>query len=55
MKRWLERLRVRRSITEELEAHLEEKAAALMESGAQMIASGRIPMPDVMAALDETE
>ncbi|HEY7174263.1 MAG TPA: DUF6325 family protein [Micromonosporaceae bacterium] len=30
-------------------------AAALMESGAQLIASGRIPMPDVMAALDETE
>jgi predicted permease len=33
MKRWLERLRVRRSITEELEAHLEEKTAVLMESG----------------------
>src|SRR5262252_11083241 len=33
MKRWLERLRGRRSIAEELEAHLEEKAAALMESG----------------------
>src|SRR5215472_15300990 len=33
MKRWLERLRVRRSITEELEAHLEEKTAALIDSG----------------------
>src|SRR5215831_2459027 len=33
MKRLLERLRVRRTIAEELEAHLEEKAAALMESG----------------------
>jgi hypothetical protein len=33
MKRLLERLRVRRSIGEELEAHLEEKTAALMESG----------------------
>jgi len=33
MKRLLERLRIRRSISEELEAHLEEKTAALMESG----------------------
>jgi hypothetical protein len=30
-------------------------AAALLESGAQLVASGRIPVPDVMAALDETE
>jgi Family of unknown function (DUF6325) len=28
-------------------------AAALMESGAQLVASGRIPVPDVMAALGE--
>jgi predicted permease len=33
MKRFLERLRVRRSIAEELDAYLEEKTAALMESG----------------------
>jgi predicted permease len=33
MKRLLERLRIRRSIGEELDAHLEEKTAALMESG----------------------
>lgn len=33
MKRLLERLRVRGSIAEELEAHLEEKTAALMEEG----------------------
>src|SRR5215472_15538549 len=33
MKRLLELLRVRRSINEELEAYLEEKTAALMESG----------------------
>ena len=30
-------------------------AAALMEGGAQLIASGRIPMPEVLAALDATE
>jgi hypothetical protein len=30
-------------------------AAALLESGAQLVASGRIPVPDVMAALDETD
>jgi Family of unknown function (DUF6325) len=30
-------------------------AAALMESGAQLVASGRIPIPEVMAALDETD
>jgi hypothetical protein len=33
MKRLLERLRIRQSIAEDLEAHLEEKAAAFMESG----------------------
>jgi predicted permease len=33
MRRLLERLRIRRSIGEELGAHLEEKTAALMESG----------------------
>jgi predicted permease len=33
MKRVLERLRLRNSIGEELEAHLEEKTAALMETG----------------------
>ncbi len=33
MKRWLELLRIRRSIAEELAAHLEEKTAALVESG----------------------
>ncbi len=33
MKRFLERLRVRGSIAEELDAHLQEKTAALMESG----------------------
>jgi predicted permease len=33
MKRFLERLRIRGSIGEELDAHLEEKASALMESG----------------------
>jgi hypothetical protein len=33
MKRWLERWRVRRSIAEELDAHLEEMTAALIESG----------------------
>ncbi|HLJ46277.1 MAG TPA: ABC transporter permease [Bryobacteraceae bacterium] len=33
MKRLLERLRIRQSIAEELAAHLEEKAAAFMESG----------------------
>ena len=33
MKRFLERLRIRGSIGEELEAHLEEKTAALRESG----------------------
>ncbi len=30
-------------------------AAALMESGGQLVASGRIPMPDVLRALDATE
>jgi hypothetical protein len=30
-------------------------AAALLESGAQLVASGRIPVPDVIAALDETD
>lgn len=30
-------------------------ASALMESGAQLVASGRIPIPDIIAALDETE
>ena len=33
MKRLLERLRIRRSIAEELNAHLEEKIADLVESG----------------------
>jgi len=30
-------------------------ASALMEEGAQLVASGRIPVPEVMAALDATE
>ena len=30
-------------------------AAALLESGAQLVASGRIPVPDVIAALDATD
>ncbi len=30
-------------------------AAALMETGAQLVASGRIPVPDVIAALDAAE
>ncbi|MFD8418988.1 DUF6325 family protein [Streptomyces sp. NPDC059466] len=30
-------------------------AAALRRGGAQMVASGRIPVPDVLAALDATE
>jgi hypothetical protein len=30
-------------------------ATALMESGAHLVASGRIPVPDVIAALDATD